>query len=336
MENRVTKILHAADEVLRRIQRWLNDPHNEPSMPQDVELGIRFAAMVCEAGDIPDCCRDLAIVAIPRLELELQGYLQCEHGKIRTENGAPGPSFWAAAKALAVARTGADAPLIEQLEPVGVLISQGVTHEQIARHIYGHRGVGPFLQPNGAPNVALIEQEALQPGSVIPNDWVPPWHEESLQRRQRELSLKLQAYDRKKLAKEYDDPATVEDLLRDGAYVQQIERAKGVTRDEVLEVAFNIGITPVDGPGYLPGIRHSVGGEADDDECDGSAAADRQALKALVIEMYTKSDGTRGAAEIAIELRKLGHQINSNAVSALIGHWKRKNAKPATTAVSAD
>src|SRR6185437_1418964 len=109
-----------------------------------------------------------------RLMEEFRGYNQREYGKVRPESGAPGPSFWAAAKAVAVARAGADAPVVERLEPVHVLIAQGVTYDQIARHIYGRRGEGPFLQANGAPDVALIEQEANEPGSVIPKDWIPP------------------------------------------------------------------------------------------------------------------------------------------------------------------
>ncbi|MBS0207087.1 MAG: hypothetical protein JSS49_29780 [Planctomycetes bacterium] len=329
MENRVQQILRAVDEILRRIQRWLNDAHAEPILPEDVGLAIRSALLVCDSGEVPDCCRDLAVVAVPRLELELLGYQQRDLGKFRPENGAPGPSFWAASKAVATVRAEADAPRTEQLEPVHVLVSQGVTYEQIARHIYGRRGVGPFLQSNGALNTALIEQEARQPGSVIPEDWVPPWHEETLQRRRRDLSLKLQAYDWQEVAKKYDDPATVEELLRDGAYIQQIERAKGVSREEALEMARAIGITPVDGPSYHPSSIDSFGTDTDDDEFDAATVADRQALKALVIEMYIKSDSTRRPYEIALELRQLGHQINANSVSALIGHWKRKNARSA-------
>ncbi len=331
MESRAKEILRIVDEMLRRIQRWLNDPHGGPIMPETVGLGIQAALQTCDSGNIPACCRDLATVAVPRLAEECRAYVQREHGKVRPESGAPGPSFWASVKAVAKARAGADTPVIEKLEPVAVLLQQGVTHDQIARHIYGRRGTGPFLQANGATNVALIEQEARDPGSVIATDWIPPWHRELLERRQQELNSRLKGYDQQELARHYDDPATVEEMLRDGAFVQQIERAKGVSREDILEVARTIGVTPVDGPGYRPGVRDAVS-ELDDDDSGAASAADRQALKSLVIELYSQSDCTRGAADIATELRKLGHDINTNAVSATIGHWKRKNGKATATA----
>jgi hypothetical protein len=327
MENRVAEILRSVDELLRRIERWLIDPHGKPTVPIEVELGIRLAMQTCEKGDVPDCCRDLAIVGVPRLAEEFRGYTQWELGKVRPETGGPGPGFWAAAKAVARARAGADSPLIEELEPVAVLLNQGVSHEQIARHIYGRQGVGPFLQPNGAANVALIEREAAEPGSVIPPQWIPPWHQEALNRRQQDLSRKLTAFERQELARKYEDPATVEELLRDGAFIQQVERAKGVTREDVLEAAARIGITPVDGPGYHRGYRESAGFDFDEEDARASAAADRQALRSLVIEMYTTPEGARSVSEIATELRKLGHDISTNSVSAMIGHWKRKVSK---------
>ncbi|MFO1045349.1 MAG: hypothetical protein U0941_26520 [Planctomycetaceae bacterium] len=330
MENRGKEILRTVDEMLRRIQRWLNDPYGGPIMPENVGLSIQAALQVCDAGNIPASCRDLATVAVPRLAEECRAYAQREHGKVRPESGAPGPSFWASVKTVAKARAAAETPVIEKLEPVAVLLQQGVTHDQIARHIYGRRGVGPFLQVNGATNIALMEQEATQPGSVIAADWVPPWHRELLDRRQQDLELQLSAYDQQELARHYDDPATVEEMLRDGAFVQQIERAKGTSRDEILEVARTIGVSPIDGPGYRPGVRDAVS-EFDEDDSGAASAADRQALKGLVIEMYSQSNCTRGAADIATELRKLGHDINTNAVSATIGHWKRKNGKAVAT-----
>ena len=318
-------ILRVVDEMLRRIQRWLSNSHEGPILPQEIGLAIQSAQQVCDSGPIPACCRDLAMIAVPRLAEELRGYRDRDHGKVRMENGGPGPSFWAAAKAVATARAASSSPEFEPLEPVGALLQQNVTHDQIARHIYGHRGRGPFVQPNGLPDAALIEQEAREPGSVIPSTWVPPWHEQALKRHRLQLQAQLQTFDRQQVATNYDDPATVEELLRDGAFVQQIERAKGVTRDEVLEAARQIGVTPIDGPGFHPTPRDSAAFEPDDDDPIADAVADRQALRALVIEHYTQSGGTRGASDIARELRRLGHDINTNSVSAMIGHWKRKN-----------
>lgn len=327
MDKRTAEILRSVDEMLRRIQRWLDDPRRGPIMPVSVGLGIQACLQVCDAGEIPAGSRDLAMVAVPRLAEECRAYAQREHGKVRPENGAPGPSFWASVKAVARARADASTPGVEKREPVALLLQQGVTPDQIARFIYGRRGVGPFLQANGAPSIALIEQEAREPGSVIPTDWVPPWQRTLLERRDQQLNARLQRYDQQELARHYDDPATVEEMLRDGAYVQQIERAKGATREEILEAARNLGVTAVDGPGYRPGVRETMY-DVEDDDSGAASVADRQALKSLVIQLYRQSDCTRGAASIATELRKLGHDINTNAVSATIGHWKRKQGKP--------
>lgn len=331
-DNRAMQILRSVDELLRRIQRWLRDPRKGPVVPEDVALAIDCARLTCDAGNVPSQCRDLAIVAVPRLAEEFRGYSQREHGKVHQESGAPGPSFWAAVKAMAVARANAEVPQAEQREPVADLISQGVTHEQIARHIYGRRGVGPLLQPNGLPDATLIEREAREPGSVIPPGWIPPWRQESAKRRSLQLQAKLQEFDRQEQTKTYDDPATVEDLLRDGAFIQQIERAKGVSRDQILETAREIGVTPVDGPGYHPGLRDLATFDADEDNFVASVA-DRQALRQLVLELYSQSGATRSATDICAELRKLGHIIRTNTVSAIIGHSKRKSSK-ADAAVS--
>lgn len=325
--NRPREIRRAVDEMLRRMERWLNDPYGGLIVPRDVGLAIQGALAICDQGEIPTYCRDLAMVAVPRLAEELRGYNEREVGKIRLETGAPGPSFWAAAKAVARARAALMILANKSLEPVGVLLQQGVTPEQIAHHIYGHRGVGPFLQPNGLPDLGLIQREARKPGSVIPADWTPPWQEVATRRRQQVLSQQLKAFDRRERGRKYADPATIDDLLRDGAFIQQIERAKGVTRGEVLEAARRLGVTPEDGPGFGLNLRELPGFDLEEDDSGAASAADRQALRALVIELYSDSEGTRGAADITSELRKRGHDINTTAVAAMIGHWRRRRSK---------
>ncbi len=334
-EPRLRTILQQVDELLRRIDNWLK-PGCSPVIPAAVELAIQQTDIVLSNGDLPQSCLGLT-TAVSRLVEEVRGFNAREHGKVRLESGGPGPGFWAAAKAVATARHDAQVPLIEQFEPVAVLLKQGVSHEQIAKHIYGRGGAGPFLQSNGTPDVALLEKEAREPGSVIQADWIPPWHAARLAVRQRQLEGQLQAYDQRQSARRYDDPASVEELLREGEYVQQIERGKGVGRERILETATRIGVTAVDGPGYQPGVRspYETDSSSDDDDDDDDMprpAADRAAAKALVIELCQKSKGTRGAAEIAAELRRLGHDINTNAVAGIIGGWKRKKAKKRTKA----
>jgi len=327
---RVSQILAMTDEFLRRLLGWLQDPHGGPVVPERVAVSMRAADLACsEPADVPDVCLPLQ-TAISRVVEEYRGYRERELGRYRCENGAPGPGFWAAMKEVVVARQAAEKPLLETLEPVGVLLQQGVTHAQIARHIYGRRGAGPFLQADGDVDQSLIEREAREPGSVIPANWIPPWHVEAEGRRRQRLSDRLQLFSSMEVPRRYDDPCTVEEMLQQGAFVQQVERAKGVSRDEVLEAAQRIGVVAVDRPDYQPQIREISPLEQFDDEVD-TEAADRLALKQLVIRLYSESSGQRGAAEIAGELRKLGHAITTNAVSATIGHWKKRQQQEASS-----
>lgn len=326
LQLRTAEVIRAVDEVLRRIERWLNDLRGGPIVPEDIELAIRSSVLICDREEVPESIRDLAIVAVPRLAEELRGYRQLEHGKVRIEDGAPGPGFWAAAKALATTRFRIAEPRTEPLEPVSQLLRQGVTYEQIAHHIYGRRGVGPFVQPNGAVDKSLIDKEAKEPGAVIPAEWIPPWHRSLQRQRESQFKQRLDGYESRRVARHYDDPATAEQMLRDGAFIQQVEVAKGMTREEVLQTALNLGLTAVDGPGYRPGINNLVAPESEDEDSDVAIHADRQALKEIALEMYLQSGQTRGAHDIALELRKRGHMISTNVVAATIGHWKRKTS----------
>lgn len=331
---RVTQILTIADEFLRRLLAWLQDPQGGPAVPERVAVSMYAADQACsKPAKVPETCRPLQ-TAISRVVEEHRGYLERELGRYRPENGAPGPGFWAAMKEFAVARQRAEQSLVETLEPVSVLLRQGVTHAQIGRHIYGRRGVGPFLQANGDVDVPLIEREALEPGTVIPPGWVPPWHAETEARQQRLLNERLELFSSMEVHRQYDDPCTVEEMLQQGAFVQQIERAKGVSRDDVLDAAKRIGVAAVDGPGYQPPFREPSPLILLDDDTDAVEAdreAEREALKQLVIRLYSESSGQRGAAEIANELRKLGHDIHTNAVSATISHWKRRQQQEASS-----
>jgi hypothetical protein len=229
-----------------------------------------------------------------------------------SENGAPGPRFWAAVAEFARTRYTADKPVFNKPEPVQTLLKQGVTHTRIALQIYGRRGVGPFVRENGDVDFALIDREAREPGSVVPSNWVPPWHAELEQRCKRTLYDQLSLFARMESAKK-NTPTTVEDLLRKGTFVQQIERMKGATREEVLAAARRIGFPAIDRPGFRPG--ESLVKETD-----------RSALRDLALRMYQKSRSKRDAADIAFELRQRGYEVTTHVVAATIRQWKKRQA----------
>lgn len=333
-EKRVHTITKSVDELIRRIENWMRDdsPQASPIVPEDCALAIEATIITIREGDIPQCCQQLAI-AVPRLGEEYRKYENRENGSVRPETGAPGPAFWSAASAVAKARMGADAPLIERLEPVAMLIKQGVSPEQIGQHIYGRRGVGPFIMENRAVDLALIEQEAANPGSVIPKDWIPPWHKALVENRQKELAGRLAAFDEARDPRRYEDPGTVESMLRDGCYIQQIEVGKNVTRAQVLEVANELGIKAIDGPTYRPGIATvEVDANSDDSNPPEDAPTGATAnIKALVIAEFERTSGESGAAEIARTLRDQGHQVHWRQVASTIQAYKKtKQEQPAS------
>lgn len=94
--------------------------------------------------------------------------------------GVPHRSLWKAYRQMIVEREGIRIVPPKRPAPVHILIEQGVSHNQIALHIYGHNGEGPFLV-DGQIDSTLIEKEAKKPGSVVPKDWIHPSEVERLQ-----------------------------------------------------------------------------------------------------------------------------------------------------------
>lgn len=249
VSERTADILKSVDELIHRVAAWKDDPNGDPIVPDVVIAALDAAVIVCADGDIPQMCRQLASEAIPALYDANRRYEASEYGFVRNETGAPDQPWWRAVIAVEQARMGAVAPVYESLEPVAVLRRQGVTDEQIAMAIYGRRGEGPFMNDNGTVNYAKIQKEVDTPGSVLGENWVPPWVDQALAEARKSVQNRLAAYAVIAENKPYEDPASIEELLRDGAYVQQIMHVKRVDRKTVLAKAESLGIKAVDAPG---------------------------------------------------------------------------------------
>lgn len=336
-EVKATAIKTSVDEFWRRVKMWLQDSNGTTSMPEAIKTALEIANLEC-SGDIPENCRQLAVVAVPRVVEEMRKFLALENESFERVGGVPvpAPRFWAAVKNLCQARNGADVASIPSLEPVMDLIEQGVSIEQIGMNIYGRRGEGPFISSNGTVVVALVKQQAeyerqmrttgeSKINPIIPEGWVPPWFAADAAKRGVELKQELAALTRMENPKKYTDPASVEELLRDGAYIQQIERVKHVTREEILEIAKQINVVAKDGPGYHP-TQQIVPEPEDDDTEHGTAGDDKDVLRQLVIDTYTglPADAPRGAADITKLLRQQGYDVKSQQVNGILVHHLRK------------
>ena len=317
-EPRIREIANVVDDMIKRIVRWSEDAAGPQVMPEEIEISIKAAEVVCRAGDIPQCCQHL-VTACSQLRLEFERYDAQEHGAYRAENGSPGPQFWNAVKKVIQARRGSEQPHIEATEPVYVLAKQNVGFEQIAHHIYGFRGQGPFLT-NGVADYALIQKEIDKPGSVLDGDgtgWIAPWKKNANQQKLAELSTQLSAIDFLIDGKsDYEDPGTIEDMLRDKCYIQQIMAGKHVTRAKVLEVAKQAGLPAID----RPGAKIEPQGPIEPEEPAGRRPKKKLqngALRDALLEEWSM-DPAIEPPEMAKRLRKRGFECPASQAGQLM------------------
>lgn len=235
--DRQSVILEAVDHMLRVHDAWEADP-KAPDVPsQALEDAILQAIDTCEHGDIPAQCRELCTVAMPRLRFEWDQYATED---ARRQDGSPTARFWAAFKAVISARKGAVPFVPKRVEPVRELIRQQVGYDQIARHIYGYRGEGPFLRADGSIDIDAILREADKPGSVVPADWMHPLEAQRKRDFEQTSEFRLTTATARENGdnepKTSVDRATIEDFLLQGAMPHVIANVKAVPLSEVLAV----------------------------------------------------------------------------------------------------
>lgn len=240
VESREREILAALDKLFGVFDSWQADP-KAPDVPtRDFELALLNAYEVCENGDIPGSCREICVVSMPRLKHEWNLY----EGGERRGDGNPLPRFWAAFEALTMSRKGAK-PFVPTIPPPvkELLDVQEVTPEQVAYHIWGRNRKGPFVQDNGTPDHVKLRKEADNPGSVIPDGWIPPWEEARRDAWNSITSRRIVAIGVANQDEiDHVDPTPVEDHLRNGQSPSVIAKIKKISVDEVLKVAKEKGI----------------------------------------------------------------------------------------------
>ncbi len=333
MTDRIHEIKTIADELIRRIHNWAKDDTLPPPVPDEVALAIEQTDMVCHSGDIPQSCQSL-VTAVSRLLVEHKKYENYEEGA-RQPNNAPSPSWWGAAKAVVQSRQGIERPKSYRRESVKVLLAQNVSRTQIASTIYGHRGVGPLMQANGTPDDFLIDKEAAEPGSVLIGypDWVAPWEATQSQAAKDSIASQLEALDRREAGRRYNDPETVEQMLRGKCYVQQIMRGKGVTRKQVLEEAERIGVDAIDQPGWQPDpVDVFLGDDVERTPFDKEAMEQKSSESQKAVAIWRENQNF-GSAEIVDALRKEGVTMTARQVGNAIA-WAKKNDKKAEMAAT--
>lgn len=258
LDDRQSAIVGATHEALRVTDNWIKGLQRGDSLvlADTVVMALRNMVIVCESGSVPVECRELQ-TAIQRMAEELRQYAQAYDGKVNRD-GSPVGSFWGAVRCLEEIVRKVDVPYVEQLESVCELRAQHVSDDQIAFHIYGHRNKGPFVTPNGTVDKRKLDEAAKSQeaqDAILGKGWYPPWKVSASSSRLEQSESRIKAYALlEKGPRRSLDPATIEQMLYDGCYVQQIEKWKDVSRDVVLAEAARLGITPVDAPGWSPKV----------------------------------------------------------------------------------
>lgn len=278
-------LLQSVTNFLRTHDQWCDS--STQIIDDNYESAVEEMLRTWEDGDLPGRLRLLAD-AVENFRREWTGYL---NRRTPRNPMAQTDRLWKAVEGLIRERAGFEAGESKALEPVALLLKQNVTPNQIAQHIYGHDGKGPFLK-NGRTQADLVQQEADKPGSVIPANFIHPL-EQSAAREHQELLKKRIARTRTLAKTHADAPESIEELLRQGVGVSQIAKMKGVSINDVVAAAKAVGVDvgPVSAPIPLPGANfaddvgvdqgdagyHAAGPLDDDDEDDDEGDFDPEA-----------------------------------------------------------
>jgi hypothetical protein len=248
--NRETEIKSALKTMIDAKKRWSLSDDN--FFPDWLENAISAALNIALNGDVPASCIKIHANCV-RLA-DAWGLIITDGEGLDQKTGIPGRAFWGLFEGVETSLKNADSTKIRHLRPVKELLEEyksdgGRKWLYIARN-YGyldktgedHVWKGPFFL-NGNVNQIAIEQEATTPGSVVPPGWHPEDENEKLRKQivtdsgsalsRIRHHLKSQG----KIKESPTDPATIEELLRQGQFVSVIARVKQVSEEEVRAVA---------------------------------------------------------------------------------------------------
>lgn len=325
------QIIAAADNMIAVHDEWERDEKAPIQPTAAFEEALVKLAETCN-GDIPSRCRELA-TAVSRLTEEWNQYARGEWDR----RGCPLPRFWGAFRNFLTARSGATIRPIRRPEPVAALLEQKVSYQQIAFHIWGHDGKGPFINEAGQPDIDRIRQAAdgTYKGHL---DWIHPSElsrniSDTVASKNRiENVLRLEHEDEQIT----EDKSSIEDLLREGQFASVIAQVKHCTIEEVYRVGQAKGLTVNERPNltaerspYEPEIPESIHRAMPSNPVEQRTP---QAIQTTMTPETLNMEITRmlgegiGAPEIA---RELG--VTPQKVAAV----HRENKKKSTVAVQA-
>lgn len=248
--DRETEIKSAIKTMLDARRRWSQS--DDQFFPAWLEDAISAALNIILNGDVPLSCIKVHAACV-RLA-DAWGLIVTEGEGLDQKTGIPGRQFWVLFDAVETLVKSMEVAKHRNLRPVKELLEEykndgGRKWLYIARD-YGwldktgedHVWKGPFFK-NGNVDQYAIEKEAREPGSVVPAGWHP--EDENEKNRKNIIAdsgsalarIRQHLKSQGKVQDTPEDPATIEELLRQGQFVSVIARVKKVSEEEVREVA---------------------------------------------------------------------------------------------------
>lgn len=248
--DRETEIKSAIKTMLDARRKWSQS--DDQFFPAWLEDAISAALNIILNGDVPLSCIKVHAACV-RLA-DAWGLIVTEGEGLDQKTGIPGRQFWVLFDAVETLVKSMEVAKHRHLRPVKELLEEykndgGRKWLYIARD-YGwldktgedHVWKGPFFK-NGNVDQYAIEKEAREPGSVVPAGWHP--EDENEKNRKNIIAdsgsalarIRQHLKSQGKVQDTPEDPATIEELLRQGQFVSVIARVKKVSEEEVREVA---------------------------------------------------------------------------------------------------
>jgi hypothetical protein len=228
----VSGLAGAVDHVIKLHDEWVADETKTENIPPEPFItACEQLFEVARKCDVRGLDRRL-LASVNNFELACRAWTS---GMATRPNGEPPTQFWDTLRCVIHERRAASQMVIRRIESVATLRRQKVSDVQISRFIYGHKGVGPFLDSEGRILHDLIDKEEKQPGSVVPADWVHPAEVERFASNYMTIGAKEAPVEPE--GKGRKEPATIEGLLRDGANIEQICAACNVSPKQVKAIS---------------------------------------------------------------------------------------------------
>lgn len=248
--DRETEIKSALKTMVDAKRRW--SLSEDRFFPDWLENAISAALNIALNGDVPASCIKIHTACV-RLA-DAWGSIITDGEGLDQKTGIPGRQFWALFESVEVQLKSSDVSKSRGLRPVKELLEEyksdgGRKWLYIARD-YGwldktgedHVWKGPFFK-NGNVDQFSIEQEGREPGSVVPAGWHPEDENEKQRKNIVESSgsalsrIRQHLKSQGKIQDTPEDPASIEELLRQGQFISVIARVKKTTEEAVRAVA---------------------------------------------------------------------------------------------------